>query len=69
LNIFIIYFTVTSTYVEHMRVNHDVNLRIMEIIAKAGAKISLPGRSIYVKDAVTIKGSVKELLKNKNGLA
>jgi len=52
LGLFLYFFTRTTKWGEFLQVKEDVNFKILEILREEGVEIALPGRSIYVENAV-----------------
>jgi len=49
LSIFIYCFTNTANWQKYLEIKEDVNLKIMDIIEKAGAEFAFPSQSIYIE--------------------
>ena len=52
LNIMIYYFTSTTDWNLHLSVREDVNLQLMDVMAKIGVSPAFPSRSLYVEQVV-----------------
>ncbi len=50
LGIFCYFFTKSTVWGEHMRVQEDTNLKIMKIVEDNGASFAFPSRSIYIEN-------------------
>lgn len=48
LDILIYFFTHTTVWAEHLRIKHDINLKIMGILEEEGVEVAFPSRTIYV---------------------
>jgi MscS family membrane protein len=48
LDILIYFFTHTTVWSEHLRIKHDINLKIMGILEEEGVEVAFPSRTIYV---------------------
>jgi len=57
LQIFFYYFTVPTGWLEHMKVRHEVNLNIMDVLEEVGISTAFPTSSIYMEnlDTQTLK--------------
>ena len=49
LSIFIYCFTNTANWQKYLDIKEDINLKIMDIVEKAGAEFAFPSQSIYVE--------------------
>ena len=49
LSIFVYCFTNTANWQKYLEIKEDVNLKIMDIVEKAGAEFAFPSQSIYVE--------------------
>ncbi len=49
LNIFLYFFTKTTVWEDFLRVQEDVNLKIMDIVEQMGLSVAFPSRSIYIE--------------------
>ncbi|WP_281950423.1 mechanosensitive ion channel domain-containing protein [Nitrosophilus kaiyonis] len=49
LSIFIYCFTNTANWQKYLEIKEDINLKIMDIVEKAGAEFAFPSQSIYVE--------------------
>ncbi|SHH02387.1 MscS family membrane protein [Thermosyntropha lipolytica DSM 11003] len=49
LDILVYFFTNSTDLAEHLATKHDINLKIMDILAEEGVSIAFPSRSIYVE--------------------
>ena len=50
LDIFLYFFTITTDWEEYLRVQEDINLKIMEILEEEGVSIAFPSRSIFIEN-------------------
>lgn len=50
LDIFLYFFTKTTSWVEYLKVKEDINLRIMNILEQEGVSIAFPSRTIYMRN-------------------
>ncbi|WP_462411654.1 mechanosensitive ion channel family protein [Neobacillus sp. Marseille-QA0830] len=48
LDILIYFFTNTTVWAEHVKIKHDINLKIMAILEKEGVEVAFPSRTLYV---------------------
>ncbi|WP_251551612.1 mechanosensitive ion channel family protein [Neobacillus muris] len=48
LDILIYFFTNSTVWAEHVKIKHDVNLKIMGILEEEGVEVAFPSRTIYV---------------------
>ncbi|WP_042455114.1 mechanosensitive ion channel family protein [Neobacillus dielmonensis] len=48
LDILIYFFTNTTVWAEHLKIKHDINLKIMEILEGEGVEVAFPSRNIYI---------------------
>ncbi|NLL52525.1 MAG: mechanosensitive ion channel family protein [Peptococcaceae bacterium] len=53
LEIFLYFFTKTTSWEEYLRVREDVNLKIMEILEIEGVSIAFPSQNIYLEKKTT----------------
>lgn len=51
LDIFLYFFTKTTSWVEYLRVKEDINLRIMEILEYENVSVAFPSRTIYIENS------------------
>ena len=51
LDIFLYFFTKTTSWVEYLRVKEDINLKIMEILEQENVSIAFPSRTIYMENS------------------
>ncbi|HHH18981.1 MAG TPA: mechanosensitive ion channel, partial [Campylobacterales bacterium] len=49
LGIFIYTFTNTANWAEYMRIQEDVNLKIMQIVEENGSGFAFPSQSVYLE--------------------
>ena len=54
LDIFLYFFTKTTSWVEHLKIKEDINLRIMEILGQEQVSIAFPSRTIYMGNSTEI---------------
>lgn len=52
LNIFLYFFTITTTWGEYLRIKEDINFKILQILEEEEVAIAFPCRSIYFKNAI-----------------
>lgn len=50
LDIFLYFFTKTTSWVEYLRVKEDINLKIMDILERENVSVAFPSRSIYLEN-------------------
>lgn len=50
IDIFVLFYTKTADIAEFRRVKEDINLKIMDIMAKNNASFAFPSRSIYMEN-------------------
>ncbi len=48
LDLFVYYFSVSTDWVEHLRVRQEVNLAIMDIVEQMGLSIAFPTRTVHL---------------------
>lgn len=54
-NIFLYFFTNSTLWEEYLEVQHDVNLKIMNIMEELSVKRAYPSRSIYIEKDVSLE--------------
>lgn len=59
LEIKIYYFTMTSMWLEYLEIREDVNLKIMEILARDGVDVAFPSMTVYQAKDVDYSGADK----------
>jgi len=55
LDIFLYFFTITTSWSEYLKVKEDVNYRIMNILEQEGVSVAFPSRSVYLESPVEKK--------------
>ncbi len=55
LEIFLYFFTITTSWVDHLAVKENVNFRIMEVLADEGVEVAFPSRSLYFENPLDIR--------------
>lgn len=50
LDIRIIYFTITTDFIEHLNVKDEINLKIKEIVEKEKTSFAFPSTSVYIEN-------------------
>lgn len=65
LSIFIYCFTNTANWQKYLEIKEDINLKIMDIVEKAGAEFAFPSQSIYIEKIKSDGVSVGKNLNNK----
>ncbi len=48
LDILLYFFTNTTVWAEHLRIKHEINLAIMEILEEEEVEVAFPSRTVYV---------------------
>ncbi len=51
LDIFLYFFTKTTSWVEYLRVKENINLKIMEILEQENVSVAFPSRTIYMENS------------------
>ena len=64
LEIFLYFFTKTTSWGEYLKVRTDVNLKIMGIIEDLGMSVAFPSRSLYIENIPMADDTVEIALKN-----
>ncbi len=49
LDIFLYFFTITTSWKEYLEVREDVNFKIMAILEREGVEVAFPSQSIYIE--------------------
>lgn len=62
IDIAVQFYTKTTQIVEFRAVKEDINLKIMDIMAKEGASFAFPSRSIYLENSPALSGLKGESL-------
>ncbi len=64
-NLFIYLFTNTTVWKEYLDVQHDVNLKIINILGELGIEIAYPSRSIYMENLPLHINSLSDKIEEK----
>ncbi|MEG0797674.1 MAG: mechanosensitive ion channel family protein [Acidaminococcaceae bacterium] len=58
LNIFVICYTKTTSYVDYLSLKEDINLQLLEILAANGVTAAFPSTSVYFETPLSLKDKV-----------
>jgi len=51
LDLFLYFFTKTTSWVEYLQVKEDINLKIMDILEQENVSVAFPSRTIYMENS------------------
>lgn len=60
LDIFIYFFTKTTSWGDYLEAKEDVNFKILEILEEEGVSVAFPSRSVYLETPLEISKSITE---------